>query len=875
MRAKYKISIIIPVYNECEMIRKNLAFVSELEECIEAIIIDDGSTDKSINFLNSLKRENVKVLNQEHKGAGEARNLGIRHALGEYLVFFDADDEFVGQEILLTLYEKAKRNNVNICGGSFCIQNKEGRKNKFYDYEEGYTFEKEGLVYFEHYQFDYGFQRFIYKTEFIMKNEIVFPNYQRYQDPPFLVNAMFKARFFYAVTAITYIYNESNHVVWNEMKTTDLVKGLLYNLKFAEKHNLYKLYWLNIRRIYMDFSSIISGNAKAQQMVDDLENKFVLQHLLFPQKDICTESDLYFRILGNGYYDWEKSVIILNSGSRVEMDTYFNAFSAHKWKEYTNIKNVDCLLEVKGHLKIYVYNKRILYGKVEEKLIHAQTVCSTELKKVPIQIGKIDEGGEYVISIEACNEGCEIKGGFYFSNESMNKKNIKMALLMCTYNREKYVEENLQRISGCKDVFLKNNISVYIVDNAGTLTIHEGFENVRIFHNCNVGGAGGFTKGMIELLRKKQQDIFTHCVLMDDDIVLDPRIVRRTMDLLKNIKEEYEDAFLGGAMLRKDLQYFQVESGATWNRGEIVSCKWGLDLRDMYNCLLNEYETFCQYNAWWFCVIPMVYISEDNLPLPLFVCNDDVEYGLRNCKKLILLNGICVWHDAFESKNNSTRNYYIYRNKLIVNSVSNNEMTKKELLFDLKRMMYNEIALYRYENVLAVFEGIKDFCKGPDWLIETQCNCRHNEIQKYNKAMDSLAERNIYFDYNRYRFCCTIKDCDWLHKWVRILTINGLLLKADRCVILPICGVEPVQAYRAKQIIYFDEILNRVSLCEKNWRKILECLHKYFKVKKIIFLNYDNAVNGYKSKYGYLTSKEFWEKYLNDNYISVMDDVKD
>lgn len=864
MQDQYKISIIIPVYNEGAAINKNLAFVSKLEEDIEVIIIDDGSTDGSFRNLNVLKNKNVKILRQEHKGAGEARNLGIRNATGEYIVFFDADDEFIGQDVLLKLYQKAKKSNENICGGSFCIKNENKLIDKFYAHEEGYTFKKEGIIYFKNYQFDYGFQRFIYRTEFLKKNKIVFPAYLRYQDPPFLVNAMFCAEKFYVIPDVTYIYNERNHIIWDESKILDLVRGLFQNLQFASSQNLYRLYWLNLRRIYMDFFHIITKNSIAQKMINDMEDEKTIQQILFPQKEICMESDLYFRMYGNGNYDYEKSRIILDSNARVEMDSYFNAFSAGKWKEYTCIKNVDCLLELKGNFRIFVYNKRILYGKIEEKLVQTYTIFTKELKKIPIQIGNVEEGGVYTISIEACDDGCIVRGGCYISYDRNMNKNIQIALIMCTYKREQYVEENINRLLTCRDEYLKKNIFTYIIDNAKTLEKRRDFDNIEILHNCNVGGAGGFTKGLLELI-KNNKNSYTHCILMDDDIVIDPLILRRTIDFLKNIKEEYKEAFLGGAMLRKDLPYFQVESGATWNQGKITSSKCGLDLRNLYDCLLNEFETINDYNAWWFCVIPKEYIRDDNLPLPLFVCDDDVEFGLRNCKKLILMNGVCVWHDPFESKLKSSRNYYIYRNQLIVNSVRNQEQSRKKLLYDIKNMMYNEIVLYKYENVLAAFEGIKDFCNGPEWLKQSKCDVRNSDIQKYNIEMEDLAKNKVYFDYNHYRFCCTIRDCDWIHKWVRLLTINGLLLKANRSVILPICGAIPVQTYRCNRVVYFDEILNKVLICDRNWKKIFECLFEYFKIRKIIIQKYDKAVVDYKENYKYLISMDFWEEYLMKN----------
>ena len=90
-----KVSVIIPTYNRAELLRACLySVLGQSHENLEAIVIDDGSTDHTAAFLNEVARTDsrVKVLTQQKKGAQYARNLGFGEAAGEFVAFLDDDD---------------------------------------------------------------------------------------------------------------------------------------------------------------------------------------------------------------------------------------------------------------------------------------------------------------------------------------------------------------------------------------------------------------------------------------------------------------------------------------------------------------------------------------------------------------------------------------------------------------------------------------------------------------------------------------------------------------------------------------------------------------------------------------------------------------
>ena len=253
LNAMPKVSVIIPVYNTEKYLRECLdRVISQTLADIEIICVDDGSTDSSLEILKEYaqKDKRIKILQQENKGAGAARNFGLKKAKGEYVAFMDADDKYPDKQTLETVFIKVKENNVLICGGEFAVFT-ECQKKPFQDEIEwiskgasldGYFFPEEKIINYKDYQFDYGYHRFIYNKNFLIENNLFFPDYKRYQDPPFLVKAMFNAENFYAISKITYAYRiNHNEVKWDVIKINDMLSGILDNMIFAFDNSLEKL----------------------------------------------------------------------------------------------------------------------------------------------------------------------------------------------------------------------------------------------------------------------------------------------------------------------------------------------------------------------------------------------------------------------------------------------------------------------------------------------------------------------------------------------------------------------------------------------------------------------------------------------------------
>lgn len=116
------ISVIVPVYNAEKFLNKSIeSVINQRYKNVELILVNDGSTDNSEAICNkyALADNRIKVISQENRGPSAARNTGIRHAVGTFVFFLDADDfiDSKAMEILITAYNQYQ---PDLVMGNFC-----------------------------------------------------------------------------------------------------------------------------------------------------------------------------------------------------------------------------------------------------------------------------------------------------------------------------------------------------------------------------------------------------------------------------------------------------------------------------------------------------------------------------------------------------------------------------------------------------------------------------------------------------------------------------------------------------------------------------------------------------------------------------------
>ena len=117
---KEKITIVVPIYNAEKYLERCIkSILDQTYENLEIILVNDGSTDKSLEICEKFKAEDnrIIIINKENGGVSSARNKGIDAATGKFIIFIDADD-YIEKEMFEVLEEDLFKNNVDIsmCG---------------------------------------------------------------------------------------------------------------------------------------------------------------------------------------------------------------------------------------------------------------------------------------------------------------------------------------------------------------------------------------------------------------------------------------------------------------------------------------------------------------------------------------------------------------------------------------------------------------------------------------------------------------------------------------------------------------------------------------------------------------------------------------
>lgn|GEM_PF-153417 len=190
-----KVSIIIPIYNAEKHIKRCLDnLLSQDYGNIEIILIDDGSTDNSLNICNEYSKRNsiIKSYHTLNRGSGPARNYGIEKATGDYVYFMDADDS-LSSIAISSLVKVALDKESDLIVFGYQMVNSRGKVVNQKIYREKDITAQSVRGNYEHYidmNMEWGIQgapwNKFFNLQKIKKYRILYPDLKRHQDEVFI-----------------------------------------------------------------------------------------------------------------------------------------------------------------------------------------------------------------------------------------------------------------------------------------------------------------------------------------------------------------------------------------------------------------------------------------------------------------------------------------------------------------------------------------------------------------------------------------------------------------------------------------------------------------------------------------------------------------
>ncbi|MCS6711030.1 glycosyltransferase [Brachybacterium sp. EF45031] len=358
--------------------------------------------------------------------------------------------------------------------------------------------------------------------------------------------------------------------------------------------------------------------------------------------------------------------------------TYFNAFPASYWRRWTPVREVRLTIRTSGPGRIVIQRStaRGAIQRVDFRVVEGETETVVDLS-----LASFGDGGWYWFDVHAGVDDLVVRSAEWTADAALARAEGRISLAMTTMNKVEYCLDNIRTIAESEDIRAVLD-TMYVVDQGSDrLQDHpdrlaplqrELGDQLTIIEQGNIGGSGGFSRGMYEAAVARRSTYVVNC---DDDIVIEPESLLR----LTTFADFCTRPTLVGAHM------FDLNNRSVLHTfGEIVD-RWRIQpsLPSQEATLGHDFaldplrstpwlhrRTDVDYNGWWMCLIPTQVVREIGLSLPVFIKWDDAEYGLRAKNAgypTVSLPGAGVWHVSWVDKDDLVgwQAYFHERNRII------------------------------------------------------------------------------------------------------------------------------------------------------------------------------------------------------------------
>lgn len=449
-------------------------------------------------------------------------------------------------------------------------------------------------------------------------------------------------------------------------------------------------------------------------------DRLVLQRGIFTGPSPRVSDELYAVVKGRS--SRERLSLRLEKGATAHTNTYFGRFAASYWQRWTTVTDIETtmVLDIAARARVRLVASDIAGHR---RIIASADVTAGGPVTLSAPLDQYVDGGALWLEFDAV--GGEVTVSELTWTAPAPEHVRPVAIAICTFNRAEDCAHTVAALASDPTV-LSAIDAVYVVDQGTDLVSDRPLyqstrpvfgDKLRYIRQPNLGGAGGFTRGLYEV---SAVNAHADVILMDDDILCEPETVLR-LNAFANLTTQ--PTLVGAQMLfLLNPDYLNVGAEDVHLDKLMHGQKVPKALRNTSMLKRNqERRVDAGYNAWWTCLIPAEVVAKIGLPIPIFFQWDDVEYGVRAREHgfpTVTLPNAAVWHADFYWKDfDDWARYFSTRNSLIVCALHTN-LDAKTVTRQLFRNLAEYLVAMQYGLAHTTLQGIEDFLEGPKILAD-------------------------------------------------------------------------------------------------------------------------------------------------------------
>lgn len=437
-----------------------------------------------------------------------------------------------------------------------------------------------------------------------------------------------------------------------------------------------------------------------------------LQSLLWPEPGLVTERDLFFRLDGPVGFSMSKQWLEFQPGGIARFDTYGNLFNCGKWHKYCGLTQLALELEGKGRFELTVW---LIQPERSWDRVVNDVITLTPDQPLHVDLTP-DDGfksrGLLVFELRALSNSYLTDAAWVTDQPPLRRPELMLSVT--TFRREDAVRRTAERFAAfAASSAIGDNLHMTVVDNGQSAEIAPS-PYVTLIGNENLGGSGGFARGLLEAQRRGA----SHCLFMDDDASVHMGAVERSWTFLAYATDPR--IAVAGAVANAQHRWKLWENGALFH-GVCLPQHMGTDLRDITETSEMEFDSTATqphnfYGGWWYFAFPVDQVR--HMPFPFFVRGDDVSFSLVHDFVITTLPGVISYQDEdFSVKESPLTVYLDLRSHLAHHlSLPSMEVGRKGINRIIARFWLRSLLDCHYETLEAVALALEDVARGPEFF---------------------------------------------------------------------------------------------------------------------------------------------------------------